>query len=260
MKDVQNERDLRNVPIDSVGISGISWPIQVLDRENGTQDTVANVNMSVSLPCDYRGTHMSRFVEVLGAQEKKVTYHNMGNLLRMLCERLNASVSHAEFTFPYFIMKSAPVSGARGRMRYDVRFDASLRDGRFDLITELTAPIQTLCPCSKEISDFGAHNQRAHAKIAVRLNAFMWVEELAEIADKCASAPVYSLLKREDEKSVTEHAYMHPHFVEDSVRDLAIAMNVEPRVTWYSISVTSHESIHNHDAFASIERDKTNVK
>ena len=256
MRDVQNERDQRNVPIDKVGISSISWPIQVLDRSSGVQDTIANVSLSVCLPRDYRGTHMSRFVEILSAQEKQVTFHNMDNLLRMLKERLNADEAHAVFDFPYFITKSAPVSGARGRVRYDVNFSASMKGNDFDLITELIAPIQTLCPCSKEISEYGAHNQRAHARIAARMNTMVWIEELAEIADSCASAPIYSLLKREDEKYVTEHAYNNPHFVEDSVRDLALAMERDQRITWYRVSVTSHESIHNHDAFASVVRSK----
>ncbi len=257
MRDVQSEYDKRNVAIDKVGISCLSWPIQVLDRLNGTQETVASVSLSVFLPRDYRGTHMSRFIEVLGEQENQVTFHNMENLLKMLQKRLNADEAHADFGFPYFITKKAPVSGALGRMRYDVRFMAELKGDKFDLITELSAPIQTLCPCSKEISDYGAHNQRAHAKIAVRMKTFVWLEELAETADSCASAPVYSLLKREDEKAVTERAYDNPRFVEDSVRELSIAMENDSRITWYSVSVTSHESIHNHDAFASVERSKT---
>jgi len=254
VRDVQSERDARNIPIDRVGISDISWPIQVLDREHGTQDTVAGVTLSVFLPRDYRGTHMSRFVEVLSDQEKQVTFHNMENLLRSLKSRLNAPAAHADFEFPYFITKSAPVSGLKGRMRYDVRFCAELTEDKFDLVTELIAPIQTLCPCSKEISEFGAHNQRAHARIAARMRTFVWIEELAELADMCASAPVYSLLKREDEKSVTERAYSNPRFVEDSVRDLAIALEKDSRITWFRVSVTSHESIHNHNAFASVER------
>lgn len=256
MKDVQSERDQRNLPIDKVGISGLSWPVQVLDRANGTQDTVADVCLSVMLPRDYRGTHMSRFIEVLGEQEKQVTFHNMENLLNMLCERLQAGEAHAEFEFPYFITKAAPVSGAKGRVRCDVRFYASLAGGEFDLVTELVAPILTLCPCSKEISDFGAHNQRAHASIAVRMHSLVWIEEIAAVADKCASAPVYSILKREDEKAVTELAFSNPRFVEDTVRELALAMEEDERISWYRVSVTSHESIHNHDAFACIEKSK----
>lgn len=256
MRDVQSERDLRNLPIDRVGVSDVSWPIQVLDRANGTQDTVASVSLSVMLPRDYRGTHMSRFIEVLGEQEKQVTFHNMENLVGALCERLRAEDAHADFRFPYFITKSAPVSGARGRVRCDVRFSASLIKGEFDLITELITPIQTLCPCSKEISEFGAHNQRAHASIAARMNAFVWIEEISEMADRCASAPIYSILKREDEKAVTELAYDNPRFVEDTVRELALEMEKDARIKWYRVSVTSHESIHNHDAFACIEKQK----
>ena len=205
MRDVQNESDDRNLAIDRVGISGISWPISVPDRENGVQETVAEVSLSVSLPQDYRGTHMSRFIEVLSAQEKKVTFHNMEGLLANLKERLHAEDAHAVFDFPYFITKSAPVSGSRGRVRCDVRFDAAMLGGDFDLVTTVVVPVQTLCPCSKEISEFGAHNQRAHASISVRLGSFVWLEEFIEAADKCASAPIYSLLKREDEKYEVRH-------------------------------------------------------
>ncbi|MDO5114992.1 MAG: GTP cyclohydrolase FolE2 [Synergistaceae bacterium] len=256
MRDVQNERDDRNMAIDRVGVSDISWPISVPDRTNGTQETVARVSLSVSLPRDYRGTHMSRFIELLGAQERRVTFHNMEGLLLNLQQRLDARDAHALFDFPYFITKAAPVSGAQGRMRCDVQFDAALRGELFDLITTVVVPVQTLCPCSKEISEFGAHNQRAHASISVRLSNFVWLEEFIQMADDCASAPVYSLLKREDEKYVTERAYSNPRFVEDSVRELALAMQADERVLWYRVSVASHESIHNHDAFAVIERDK----
>ncbi len=256
MRDVQSEADTRQLAIDKVGISGISWPITVPDRDCGTQDTVAEVSLSVSLPHDYRGTHMSRFIEVLSAQEKGVTFHNMEMMLHGLRDKLKARDAQAVFRFPYFITKFAPVSGARGRVRCDVEFNAALRGDEFDLVTAVDVPIQTLCPCSKEISDYGAHNQRANAKIEVRLASFVWLEEFAAIADECASAPIYSLLKREDEKYVTEQAYTHPRFVEDCVRELALRMQADPRIVWYKVSVTSHESIHNHDAFAVIERDK----
>lgn len=260
MKDVQNEQDTRNVSIDKVGVSGVSWPVTVMDRQNGTQETVAEVALSVSLPHHYRGTHMSRFVELLSAQEKNISLANMKNLLMLLKEKLNAEEAQANFSFPYFITKAAPVSGAKGRVRYDVVFDATLSGEIFDVVITLIAPVQTLCPCSKEISDFGAHNQRAHAKISVRMNGLLWLEELAEMVDSCASAPVYSLLKREDEKFVTERAYETPRFVEDFVREMAILLQDDSRVTWFNVSVTSHESIHNHDAFASIERRKSSVR
>ena len=256
MRDVQNEADDRKLAIDRVGIRDISWPISVPDRENGSQETVAEVALSVSLPEDYRGTHMSRFIEALSAQEKSVTFHNVEGLLSDLKNRLRAQDAHARFSFPYFITKAAPVSGSKGRVRCDVEFDAKMTGEAFDLVTTITVPVQTLCPCSKEISEFGAHNQRAHAAIAVRLSAFVWLEEFAELADRCASAPVYSLLKREDEKFVTEHAYTNPRFVEDSVRELALQLAADDRVLWFRVSVTSHESIHNHDAFAVIEKDK----
>lgn len=256
MRDVQNEADDRKLAIDRVGISDISWPISVPDRDNGTQETVASASLSVSLPEDFRGTHMSRFIEVLSAQEKSVTFHNMEGLLTRLRERLCARDAHALFSFPYFVTKAAPVSGAKGRVRCDVTFDAKTADGAFDLVTTVSTPVQTLCPCSKEISAFGAHNQRAHAVMEVRLSSFVWLEEFVAMADECASAPIYSLLKREDEKFVTERAYMNPRFVEDCVRELALRMLADERVTWFRVSVTSHESIHNHDAFAVIERDK----
>lgn len=256
MRDVQSERDHRNLSIDRVGVSDVSWPIQVLDRANGTQDTVANVCLSVMLPRDYRGTHMSRLIEVLGEQEKQVTFHNMEHLLGALCDRLQADEAHADFVFPYFITKAAPVSRARGRVRCDVHFSASLVKGEFDLITELIAPTTTLCPCSREISERGAHNQRAHASAAVRMNTFVWIEEISEMVDRSASAPVYSILKREDEKAVTDLAYDNPRFVEDTVRELALEMEKDARIEWYRVSVTSHESIHNHDAFACIEKNK----
>ena len=254
VRDVQSEHDKRNVAIDKVGISGLSWPIQVLDRMNGTQETVANVSLSVFLPRDYRGTHMSRFIEVLGEQEDQVTFHNMENLLKMLQRRLDADEAHADFEFPYFITKKAREWSARPD---EIRC-ALLRNSKKTSLTynRTDCPYPDLVSRSKEISDNGAHNQRAHARIAARMKTVVWIEELAEIADKCASAPVYSILKREDEKAVTERAYANPRFVEDSVRELAIAMENDHRITWYSVSVTSHESIHNHDAFASIERSK----
>lgn len=256
MKDVQSERDTRNLAIDRVGVSGVSWPVTVMDMEAGHQETVADVSLSVCLPHDFRGTHMSRFVELLSSQENNISIENMRNLLALLQEKLNAEEAHAVFSFPYFITKAAPVSGAKGRVRYDVTFDATLSGDDFDIVTTLVASVQTLCPCSKEISEFGAHNQRAHAKISVRMNGLLWLEQLAEMADSCASAPVYSLLKREDEKYVTEHAYANPRFVEDFVREMALLLQKDSRVTWFNVSVTSEESIHNHQAFAQIERCK----
>ncbi len=240
MRDVQSELDQRNIAIDKVGISGLSWPIQVLDRTNGIQDTVANVSLSVFLPRDYRGTHMSRFIEVLGEQENQVTFHNMENLLKMLQKRLDADEAHADFEFPYFITKKAPVSGALGRMRYDVRFFAELKGSKFDLITELTAPVQTLCPCSKEISDRGAHNQRAHAKISVRMKTLSGSKNLPRwlISVLLLRSTVFLNVRT---RSCNRKSLCQSRFVEDSVRELSIAMEKDHRITWYNVSVTGRK-------------------
>ncbi len=253
--DVQSMRDHRNVPIDRVGVADVLYPIVVLDKKEVTQHTVARVTMAVSLPHDYRGTHMSRFIEVLDEFQGRVTIANLDHIaenLRMVLEAERAEIS---FSFPYFIMRSAPVTGMKSYTGYDVTLSAS-KGETFDLVTTVAVPVQTLCPCSREISDGGAHNQRATVEISARMKGLVWIEELVDIAERSASAPVYALLKREDEKVVTEQAYNTPRFVEDVVREVAIALDGEKRVTWYRIRVTSNESIHNHDAFASLERDK----
>lgn len=256
MRDVQSERDTRQIPIDRVGVSGVSYPIVVLDQKENTQHTVASVSMSVSLPHEYRGTHMSRFIEVLHEFKGRVTLANMEHIAEDLRKVLDARWAEIVFTFPYFISRSAPATGLSSFTRYDVSFTAAKGEDCFDLVTSVTVPVQTLCPCSKEISEFGAHNQRAFVTVAVRMDELVWIEELVDIAEKNASAPVYTLLKREDEKFVTEQAYSNPRFVEDVLRDVAVDLEKEDRITWYSIRVASSESIHNHDAFASLERDK----
>lgn len=256
MRDLQNERDQRNIPLDRVGVSDLSYPIEVRDRDHQVQRTVARIAMAVSLPRDYRGTHMSRFVEVLESLEGQVTLPRMESLVQTLQERLDAESAEAEFRFPYFLRRHAPRSGAASLTRYDVAFRASRRGDRFDLVTTVRAPVLTLCPCSREISEAGAHNQRAHVTLSVRMGAIVWIEELADLAERCASCPVFSLLKREDEKHVTERAYHNPRFVEDVAREAALELDRDSRVLWYRVTVTSHESIHNHDAFASLERDR----
>ena len=256
MRDVQNEPDLRNIPLDRVGVSDLSYPIEVRDRDHKVQRTVARIAMAVSLPRDYRGTHMSRFVEVLESMGGQVTVHRMDSLVALLQERLAAQSAEVEFRFPYFIQRHAPQSGAASLTRYDVVFRASRQEDRFDLVTTVRAPVLTLGPCSREISEAGAHNQRAHVTLSVRMASIVWIEELADLAERCASCPVYSLLKREDEKHVTEQAYHNPRFVEDVAREAALALDGDPRIPWYRVTVKSHESIHNHDAFASLERDR----
>ena len=256
MRDVQSERDSRRISIDRVGVSDVSYPIVVLDQKENIQHTVASVTMSVSLPHEYRGTHMSRFIEVLGEFQGRVTLSSLEHITEDLRQVLDAECAELDFSFPYFLLRKAPVTGIASYTRYDVTFKATKGDV-FDLVTTVVVPVQTLCPCSREISEKGAHNQRASVEISVRMKGLVWIEELVEIAEKNASAPVYTLLKREDEKFVTEQAYNTPRFVEDVLRDVAVALEGEERISWYRIRVTSNESIHNHDAFASLERDKT---
>ncbi len=256
MRDVQSERDSRRISIDRVGVSSVSYPIVVLDQKQNIQHTVARVTMSVSLPHEYRGTHMSRFIEVLDEFQGRVTFSSLEAITEDLRKVLDAECAELDFSFPYFLLRKAPVTGMASYTRYDVTFRATKGDA-FDLVTTVDVPVQTLCPCSREISEKGAHNQRASVEISVRMKGFVWIEELVEIAEKSASAPVYTLLKREDEKFVTEQAYNNPRFVEDVLREVALALEEEDRITWYRIRVISNESIHNHDAFASVERGKT---
>ncbi|NLL35926.1 MAG: GTP cyclohydrolase I FolE2 [Fretibacterium sp.] len=256
MRDVQKERDMRNVAIDRVGVRDVSYPIVVKDPKNGTQSTIATVSMSVLLPHDYRGTHMSRFIETLEAFQKKIAPSTLEHLTEHLRLRLDATEADIELVFPYFVRKKAPVSGIESFMRYEVCLQGFYCQETFDMIIGVKAPVQTLCPCSKEISSYGAHNQRASVFLKVRIRELVWFEELIEMIENASSAPLYTLLKREDEKFVTEQAYDNPQFVEDVVRDLAVTLSKDDRVTWYSISVTSAESIHNHDAFAEVTQDK----
>jgi GTP cyclohydrolase I len=252
LKDVQSEQDLRNIPLKHAGIKNLRWPVTLKDKERGEQHTVAQVSMSVDLPHDLRGTHMSRFVEVL-QQLGTLSLDSLEGVLDSLKEHLQAEKAFLELRFPYFITKQAPVSGMRSLMDLDCVYQAS-KGEQFNLKVCVRVPIQTLCPCSKEISDFGAHNQRAYAELEVVLNEFVWLEELAQMADAGASAPVYGLLKRPDEKFVTETAYQNPRFVEDAVREIALRLEQDRRIAWYKVTVESMESIHNHSAFACVEK------
>ena len=255
MKDIQNHIDDRNIDIDQVGVKGISYPITVLDKTMGRQQTVAQINMYVNLPRYYKGTHMSRFVEILNEHSNLISLQNFSEILEEMKNRLNAKSAHMEITFPYFIKKRAPISGSEGLMEYKCTFKGSLNKGR-DLITIIYVPISTLCPCSKEISDFGAHNQRGEVKLQVRFRKLIWIEDLIGLVEESASSDVYSVLKREDEKYVTERAYQHPMFVEDIVRDIAQKLNKDPNITWFAVESENFESIHNHNAYAYIEKHK----
>jgi len=255
MIDVQKRQDHRNIDIDKVGVKGISYPIIVLDRRNEKQATVAAVNMYVDLPHRFKGTHMSRFIEVLNTFRGEMTVYKMPDILREMRRRLEAETAHLEVNFPYFVEKVAPVSGAKSLLEYQCFFSGAL-DGQLDFVFGLTVPVTSLCPCSKEISRYGAHNQRSHVTVKVRTRDFVWLEELIEIVESSASCEVYPLLKREDEKYVTEKAYENPVFVEDLVRNVAQILRDDERITWFVVEAENFESIHNHSAYAFVEMDK----
>jgi GTP cyclohydrolase I len=253
MKDVQSQPDYRNIPIDKVGIKNLRYPITVRDRRDGFQHTIATINMFVDLPHDNKGTHMSRFVELLHLLRPDVSLEKFSVILENMKKHLNAASAHLEMTFPYFIEKSAPVSTSPGLMDYTCSIRGSSDpNGRVDLVSEVVVPISSVCPCSMEISDNGAHNQRGEVKLCTRFKKFIWMEDMIELVEGSASCDVFSVLKRVDEKSVTERAFANPKFVEDIVRDVAKKLNADDNITWFSVSAENFESIHNHSAYASI--------
>jgi len=255
--DVQSRPDHRNIDIDKVGVKNISYPIIVLDKFNGTQNTVARINIYVNLPYRHKGTHMSRFIEILSEFRRNISIKNIPQILEETRHRLHAQSAHIEMIFPYFIQKQAPVSRARALMEYICTIKGSLNgEGLIDLVVCVKVPITTLCPCSKEISSVGAHNQRGEVRVQVRFKKFFWIEDLIRLVEASASCEVYSLLKRQDEKFVTERAYSNPMFVEDVVREIALKLDKDDNFTWYSIDSENYESIHNHSAYAYIETDK----
>jgi len=252
--DVASQNDDRGIPISKVGVKDIRYPITVLDRDHGKQHTIGTLNMYVDLPHDFKGTHMSRFIELLDEYHGEVSVSNFMNILSNIRTRLQAASAHLEVQFPYFMMKTAPVSGAKGMMEYRCGMTGSLNGGEMDLMVEVAVPVNTLCPCSKAISDRGAHNQRGEIRIAFRSVDFIWIEDIIKIAEKSASCDVYSILKREDEKYVTEKAFDNPVFVEDVVRNVAGKLESIKQILWYSVDVENFESIHNHSAYARVER------
>ncbi|MDA8365091.1 MAG: GTP cyclohydrolase FolE2 [Gammaproteobacteria bacterium] len=255
--DVQNEPDTRHIAIDKVGIKDIRHPVRVKDRSQGEQHTIAHFNMYVELPHNFKGTHMSRFVEILNGHDPEISVESFKDMLTEMSTRLEANTGHIEMSFPYFINKTAPVSGVHSLLDYQVTFIGEIRNGQHVMTIKVVVPVTSLCPCSKEISEYGAHNQRSHVTITVRTNTFIWVEDLIDLVEKQASCELYGLLKRPDEKYVTERAYENPKFVEDMVRDIAARLNKDPRVDAYIVESENFESIHNHSAYAMIERDKT---
>ncbi len=254
--DVQASTDNRRIAIDKVGIKDIRHPVRVRDRSDGEQHTIATFNMYVYLPHNFKGTHMSRFVQILNAHEKEISVHSFKEMLKEMAERLESEKGHIEMRFPYFVNKRAPVSDVQSLLDYDVTFIGEIRDGKPTMYIKVLVPVTSLCPCSKEISDYGAHNQRSHVTVKIRNRGFIWVEELIDLVEKEASCELFGLLKRPDEKYVTERAYNNPKFVEDMVRDVAIKLDNDGRVGAYVIESENFESIHNHSAYALIERDK----
>ena len=256
IEDVQSRNDTRNIPINKVGIKDIRHPVRVRDRSVGEQHTVATFNMYVNLPHNFKGTHMSRFVEILHQHEREISVKSFKDMLLEMTDRLEAQSGHIEMRFPYFVSKKAPVSGVESLMDYEVTFIGEIHNGAPELMIKVVVPVTSLCPCSKKISEYGAHNQRSHVTVTARIAEFVWIEELIDVVEKEASCELYGLLKRPDEKFVTERAYDNPKFVEDMVRDVAARLNEEERISYYIVESENFESIHNHSAYALIEKHK----
>ncbi len=254
--DVQNAPDTRRIAIDRVGIKAIRHPVKVADKDGGVQHTVAVFNMYVNLPHNFKGTHMSRFVEILNSHEREISVESFESILHTMMTKLETESGHIEMTFPYFVNKSAPISGVQSLLDYEVTFIGEIKQGNYEFTMKVVVPVTSLCPCSKKISDYGAHNQRSHVTISVRTNSFVWIEDIISVAEDLASCELYGLLKRPDEKYVTEKAYNNPKFVEDIVRDVADVLNKDTRIDAYIVESENFESIHNHSAYALIERDK----
>ncbi len=260
MEDVQSRADTRRIPINKVGIKDIRHPVQVRDRSGGEQHTIATFNMYVNLPHNFKGTHMSRFVEILNRHEQEISVKSFKDMLGEMTELLEAEAGHIEMRFPYFVNKKAPASGVKSLMDYDVTFLGERRDGVTRARVKVRVPVTSLCPCSKKIADYGAHNQRSHVTVSALTNDFIWIEDIIDLVESEASCELYGLLKRPDEKYVTERAYDNPKFVEDMVRDVAARLNADTRIDAYTVESENFESIHNHSAYALIEKDKRTAR
>jgi GTP cyclohydrolase I len=254
LHDVQSGRDHRELRIDKVGVRGLRFPIRIRDKALAVQNTVATIGMFVDLPKEFKGTHMSRFIEVLNAHGSVVHVENIEEILFAMQRKLNANAAHLEMEFPFFLTKQAPVTGMDGVMDYTARFDATAVGKEIDFVLTVVTPVTTLCPCSKAISRHGAHNQRGHCTVATRSRKPIWIEDIIALVESSASSELYSLLKRQDERAVTERAYENPVFVEDLVRNAALKLNAHADVTWYRVEAENFESIHNHNAYACIEK------
>ncbi len=257
MTDVQSSVDVRCIPINKVGIKDIRHPVRVKDRSQGEQHTIANFNMYVHLPHNFKGTHMSRFVEILNNYEREFSVENFDRMMVDMAERLESNEGHIEMSFPYFVEKPAPISKVKSLMDYDVTLLGEIKNGTPSVAIKVVVPVTSLCPCSKEISAYGAHNQRSHVTVTVHTNDFVWIEDIIDLVEGEASCELFGLLKRPDEKYVTERAYDNPKFVEDMVRDVAARLNSDNRIDAYTVESENFESIHNHSAYALVEHNKT---
>ena len=260
LEDVQGRPDERGIDINQAGVRDLRYPITVLDRARGEQQTVASLSMSVGLPYRFKGTHMSRFIEAIEEYRGEITMRTLPAILRELRGRLDAESARVEARFPYFLEREAPVSGRKALMDYDCFFLGESSGPDEDFVLGVRVPVTSLCPCSKAISDYGAHNQRGYVSIEIRPRRktgegpeLVWIEELVEVAERSGSAPVYPLLKRPDERHVTMQAYDNPVFVEDIVRNVAEELRSDARISWFRVQTVNQESIHNHNAFAEIE-------
>ena len=260
MRDIQNEEDTREIPLKKVGVKGVKYPVTVLDKFNKKQCTTATVNLFVNLPHNFKGTHMSRFIQVFHKYHTDITMLHFLDMLEEIREKLDAQRSYGSIAFPYFIEKKAPVTESQGIMEYNCSYEGEVVDNGDRLFyVNIEVPIATLCPCSKAISDYGAHNQRGFVKVRLLYKDFFWIEDVIKSIEDCSSTPLYSVLKRKDEKYVTEHAYDNPRFVEDVVREVYLKLK-EMGFSKFSVEAETEESIHYHNAYAYTEYDESENK
>ena len=258
MIDIQSTKDTREIPLQKVGVKNLSYPVKVLDKANKFQATTATVDLFVDLPHHFKGTHMSRFIEIFHKYHTDISIKHFQEMLEEIRTKLTAEKSYGSIKFTYFIEKEAPVSKSKGFMSYTCKYEAEVSETERKFYISIEIPVTTLCPCSKAISEYGAHNQRGTVRVKLLYSGFFWIEDVISEIENSASGPLYSVLKRQDEKYVTEHAYDNPRFVEDVVREVYIALkNFEleggKHFEWFSVEAENEESIHNHNAYAYTE-------
>ncbi|MBN1633502.1 MAG: GTP cyclohydrolase I FolE2 [Ignavibacteria bacterium] len=255
LPDTQNKKDNRKTSINKVGVRNLKYPIVLKEKEADTQHTIATISMTVDLPKHFKGTHMSRFLEIIESKGNEIHVNSLYEILEEMQKKLNANAAHIEMEFPYFKTKSAPVSKKKSLLDYTVRFHGVMYSDKKDFIMTVKIPVTTLCPCSKSISSFGAHNQRGEVTVSIRFKDMVWIEDIIQVVESSASSELFALLKRDDEKYVTEKAYENPVFVEDLVRNVVVKLRKNKSITWYTVEAENFESIHNHNAYAMIESD-----